>query len=131
MNNITKSNLRQKGRELKLILRHEYLTYFARYLVIKRVSIEANFQRLYAAFLDYVGVPDLRKVMLEVTYYNIQVLLRNDKIVSSSSERSLLKNLGSWLGLLTIAKNKPIRAKVSTHTRTLRTIAAALPPRPS
>ena len=111
INNVTKSNLRQKGRELKLILRAEYLPYFSRYLVIKRVSIEANFQRLYAAFLDYVGVPDLRKVMLETTYYNIQVLLRNDKIVSSSSERSLLKNLGSWLGLLTIAKNKPIRSK--------------------
>jgi len=107
----TKSNLRQKGRELKLILRPEYLPYFSRYLVIKRVSIEANFQRLYAAFLDYVGVTDLRKVLLETTYYNIRVLLKNDKIVSSSSERSLLKNLGSWLGLLTIARNKPIRAK--------------------
>lgn len=111
VNAVTKTNLRQKGRELKLILRSEYLPYFSRYLVIKRVSIEANFQRLYAAFLDYVGVAELRKIMLETTYYNIQVLLRNDKIVSSSSERSLLKNLGSWLGLLTIAKNKPIRAK--------------------
>jgi len=111
INNVTKSNLRQKGRELKSILSVELLPYFSRYLVIKRVSIEANFQRLYAAFLDYVGMPELRRIMLETTYMNIAVLLRNDKIVSSSSERSLLKNLGSWLGLLTIAKNQPIRSK--------------------
>lgn len=29
----------------------------------------------------------------------------------SSEERSLLKNLGSWLGKLTIGKNQPLRAR--------------------
>jgi hypothetical protein len=111
INNVSKANLRSKGRELKSVLKPEYYAYFARYLVIKRVSIEANFQKLYSSFLDAVGLAELKKQMIETTYDNIKVLLASDKVVSSSSERSLLKNLGSWLGLLTIAKNKPIRAK--------------------
>ena len=36
------------------------------------------------------------------------MLLRCDKGVANYSDRTLLKNLGHWLGLLTLAKNKPI-----------------------
>jgi len=35
-------------------------------------------------------------------------MLDSDRIVSSANERSLLKNLGTWLGLLTFAKNRPL-----------------------
>lgn len=38
----------------------------------------------------------------------MQVLLRADKSVANFSDKSLLKNLGHWLGMLTLAKNKPI-----------------------
>lgn len=41
----------------------------------------------------------------------LQVLLRSDLIKSSSEERSLLKNLGSWLGKFTIGRNQALRAK--------------------
>lgn len=34
-----------------------------------------------------------------------------DKVRTSTSERSILKNLGSWLGLQTIARNKPLLNK--------------------
>lgn len=37
-----------------------------------------------------------------------QVLLRSDKGCSNFSDRTLLKNLGHWLGMLMLAKNKPI-----------------------
>ena len=36
------------------------------------------------------------------------MLLRSDKGVANFSDRSLLKNLGHWMGMLTLAKNKPI-----------------------
>ena len=39
------------------------------------------------------------------------MLLRSDLIKSSSEERSLLKNLGSWLGKFTIGRNQALRAK--------------------
>ena len=38
----------------------------------------------------------------------LQVLLSSDKGVANFSDRSLLKNLGHWLGMLTLARNKPI-----------------------
>ena len=41
----------------------------------------------------------------------LQVLLRSNLIKSSSEERSLLKNLGSWLGKFTIGRNQALRAK--------------------
>jgi len=46
-------------------------------------------------------------VLLE-TYTNIGVLINSEKTLTSSSERSLLKNLSAWLGLITLARNKPI-----------------------
>ena len=41
-----------------------------------------------------------------------QVLLQSDKVPANFSDRSLLKNLGHWLGLQTLARNKPILMKV-------------------
>lgn len=41
----------------------------------------------------------------------VQVLLSSELIKVSSEERSLLKNLGSWLGKLTIGKNQALRAR--------------------
>lgn len=40
-----------------------------------------------------------------------QVLLGSELIKSSSEERSLLKNLGSWLGKFTIGRNQVLRAR--------------------
>lgn len=42
---------------------------------------------------------------------NLQVLLLSELIRSSSEERSLLKNLGSWLGKFTIGRNRALRAQ--------------------
>lgn len=43
--------------------------------------------------------------------YYVQVLLGSELIKSSVEERSLLKNLGSWLGKITIGKNQVLRAR--------------------
>ncbi len=34
--------------------------------------------------------------------------MTNDKSIANFSDRSLLKNLGHWLGLITLARNMPI-----------------------
>lgn len=46
----------------------------------------------------------MSKIVLEQTYSNVSILLESPKIATSSSERSLLKNIGSWLGQITLAK---------------------------
>lgn len=43
----------------------------------------------------------------------LQVLLQSDKVPANFSDRSLLKNLGHWLGLMTLAQNKPVLMRVS------------------
>lgn len=104
--------MEQKTNELtELLKKDEHLKYVAYYLVVKRVSVENNFHQLYMTFLDKLKISQLYQYLLQYTYENIKVLLKSEKIVTSMQERSLLKNLGSWLGLLTLAKNKPLLQK--------------------
>ena len=41
----------------------------------------------------------------------IRILLASEHIKHKSGERSLLRNLGSWLGCLTLGKQQPVRQK--------------------
>lgn len=118
------------------------MPWVSQYLVMKRVSIEPNFHSLYSNFLDTLKNPEFVKMVLNETYRNIkvrllknnqflainglwklcglslssQVLLTSDKAAANFSDRSLLKNLGHWLGMITLAKNKPILYTVSSFT---------------
>ncbi|KAJ3141458.1 hypothetical protein HK100_006468 [Physocladia obscura] len=111
INNITFDNLESKVDEMKEILNDSHFRWFSEYLVVKRASIEPNFHQLYIALLESLQFPPLMKKILVQTYANIRVLLNSDKTVTSSSERTLLKNLGTWLGSVSLAKNKPIKHK--------------------
>ena len=101
-------NLDQKAEETRGMLEENYLTWFGNHLVIKRISTQANFHTLYMAFLKKLNSPGLMTAVLSSVFVNVSKLLGSQKITTSTSERSLLKNLGSWLGLQTLAKNKPI-----------------------
>ncbi|KAJ8336619.1 hypothetical protein SKAU_G00378390 [Synaphobranchus kaupii] len=107
-NNLSQSNMTQKVEELKETVKEEFMPWVSQYLVMKRVSIEPNFHSLYSNFLDTLKNPEFVKMVLSETYRNIKVLLTSDKAAANFSDRSLLKNLGHWLGMITLAKNKPI-----------------------
>ncbi|RLW01335.1 hypothetical protein DV515_00008173 [Chloebia gouldiae] len=110
-NNLSQSNMTQKAtqvEELKETVKEEFMPWVSQYLVMKRVSIEPNFHSLYSNFLDTLKNPEFNKMVLNETYRNIKVLLTSDKAAANFSDRSLLKNLGHWLGMITMAKNKPI-----------------------
>ncbi|ESQ36840.1 hypothetical protein EUTSA_v10006521mg [Eutrema salsugineum] len=111
INNISTANIESKGKEFAEILPQEYYPWFAQYMVMKRASIEPNFHDLYLKFLNKVDSKLLFKEILQNTYENCKVLLGSELIKSSSEERSLLKNLGSWLGKLTIGRNYVLRAR--------------------
>lgn len=112
INNLSQVNLTQKTEEFKEIMGKEeqYFGWISQYFVMKRASIEPNFHNLYAMFLDMLKIPELTQLILNETHRNIKVLLRSDKEIANFSDRSLLKNLGHWLGILTLAKSKPILA---------------------
>ncbi|KAJ3214619.1 hypothetical protein HDU67_001427 [Dinochytrium kinnereticum] len=111
INNVSFDNLELKILELKEILRETHFRWFSHYIVVKRSSIEPNFHELYISFLESLQQPALHRNILHETYSNIKILLNSEKTVTSSSERSLLKNLGTWLGGITLAKNRPIKHK--------------------
>ncbi|KAE9600761.1 putative CCR4-Not complex component, Not1, CCR4-NOT transcription complex subunit 1, HEAT [Lupinus albus] len=111
INNISVANIDTKAKEFTEILKEQYYPWFAQYMVMKRASIEPNFHDLYLKFLDKVNSKALNKEIVQTTYENCKVLLGSELIKSSSEERSLLKNLGSWLGKLTIGRNQVLRAR--------------------
>ncbi|KAJ3349536.1 hypothetical protein HDU83_000454 [Entophlyctis luteolus] len=112
INNITFDNLDGKVEEMREALEGgSHFRWFSQYLVVKRASIEPNFHELYIALLDHLKFASLMNYILHETYANINILLNSDKTVTSSSERTLLKSLGSWLGAITLAKNIPIKHK--------------------
>lgn len=74
------------------------------------MSTEQQFHDLYLKFLDKVNSQQLYKEIVQASYENCKVLLGSALIKSDSEERSLLKNLGSWLGKVTIGRNRVLRA---------------------
>ncbi|KAM0747379.1 Not1-domain-containing protein [Meredithblackwellia eburnea MCA 4105] len=109
VNNLALNNLEAKVSEMSERIDVSHFAWFAHYLVAQRVSIEPNNHALYHKFLDSLQMPLLMKKVLFETFVKLSTLLNSDKTVQSSTERTLLKNLGSWLGGLTVAKNKPIK----------------------
>lgn len=110
VNNLSFINLKQKTEEFKELFGDDetYYGWIAQYFSTKRAAIESNFQTLYANFLYELKNPKLIEAMTRETFRNIKHLLRSDKKSDNINERSVLKNLGQWLGLLTLARNKPI-----------------------
>lgn len=110
VNNLSLMNLKQKTEEFKELFGDDdsYYGWTARYFSTKRAAMEQNFQPLYANFLYELKNPKLIEAMTRETYKNIKHLLCLDKKADNINERTVLKNLGQWLGLLTLARNKPI-----------------------
>lgn len=109
VNNIAKINVAQKTSELKTILSNgDYYGWFANYLVVKRISTQPNLHGVYISIVDHLDSSALMKAVINSVYHNVTKLLLSNKITTSSSERSLLRNLGIWLGQITLARNKPV-----------------------
>lgn len=111
VNNLAPSNVEKKAIELKEMLDPKYFGWLGHFLVVKRISTQANFHSLYLLFLDSLGEygKGLVEAILSSVYHSIGKLLRSPKITTSSSERSYLKNLGIWLGQITLSRNRPIK----------------------
>lgn len=103
VNNLSDTNLDAKITEMKALFQKEYTPWLSAYLVSKRITIEPNYHSLYLQFLHALPHQDvLARFLLHETYSAIRVLLQSPKTVTSSEERTLLKNLGMWLGSITL-----------------------------
>ncbi|KPA78215.1 hypothetical protein ABB37_06376 [Leptomonas pyrrhocoris] len=101
-------NLDNNATELSQLLRPEYYEYFADYLVVKRAALEPNYHSMYIDLITKLHSKDLYRALRDATIAAVRRLLTSEKIGTDSSERILLRNLGSWLGSITLEKNIPI-----------------------
>merc|ERR1711871_985612 len=109
VNNIAKNNVNVKAQELKSILLPDYFIWFANYLVVKRLSTQVQLHSLFIVVLDeFTEDKELSKAIQNSVFYNVTKLLQSSKIPTSSSERSVLRNLGTWLGQVTLGRNQAL-----------------------
>lgn len=111
LNNVSEQNIEEKLRDLTDVLRDQHHQWFASYLVEERAKLQPNFQQLYLDLLDRINDKVLWAEVLRETYVSVSKLLNSEATLNNSTDRGHLKNLGLWLGSLTIAKDKPIKHK--------------------
>ncbi|CAH2353506.1 general negative regulator of transcription subunit 1 [[Candida] railenensis] len=107
VNNMTEDNLHSKIPEIKSLLSENYYLWFSNYIVSDRAKSEPNNHGLYADLVDGLEDPNFNEYILNVSLKEVDHLIRYFK--DSTSERNSLKNLGSWLGKITLAKDRPLR----------------------
>ncbi|KRX58418.1 CCR4-NOT transcription complex subunit 1 [Trichinella sp. T9] len=110
-NNLSQANLSSKVTEMHELLDRSFFPWLAQYLVVRRISTEANFHHLYCSFVTAFKRQVFSEATLQETFRNIKILLRTDKMLANFTDRMLLKNLGHWLGMITIGQEQPILSK--------------------
>lgn len=111
-NSLSKANLNEKSSELKkIILNNEnVLRWFSKFFILHRIVNEMNYHYIYRDLIEQFQSKELHNLLINDTISIIKKLLTSETILESS-EKNFLKHLGNWLGLMTLARNKPILAK--------------------
>jgi len=110
VNNLAPNNFDAKVKEMREQFVDDFSRWFANYLVDQRVSTEPNNHPLYLRFLDALDRQLLFKLVLQETFLKASSLLNSDRSISGS-DRNALKNIGAWLGSITLARDQPIKHK--------------------
>ncbi|EXJ87677.1 hypothetical protein A1O1_04601 [Capronia coronata CBS 617.96] len=109
INNLSKDNMASKLADLKESFSPEHYQWFASYLVEQRARLEPNNQEMYYQFANMLNDNLLMSEITRETYVSIVKLMSSESTINSATERGHLKNLGGWLGSLTLAQDKPIK----------------------
>jgi CCR4-NOT transcription complex subunit 1 len=109
LNNISERNLDEKFQDIEEAITEQFHPWFAKLLTEDRAKSQPNFHGLY---LKMLGLFDNRWLWEEVIRETVVIVVRMlnaDSTAGSSQERHNLKNLATWLGSLTLARDKPIK----------------------
>lgn len=111
-NSMSKNNIAEKSNDLKIILSNDnYVKWFSNFFIVNRVSAENNNHIIYNDLIAFIDSKELNNLLIKDTIIFIKKLLNSENIAKETKEKNILKNLGNWLGILTLAKNRPILAK--------------------
>lgn len=109
LNNLTETTLQSMFRDLRDMLEEKHQQWFASHLVEERAKMQANYHEVYLQLVKQFEDKSLWAEVLRETYISVQKMLNSEVTMQNSTERAHLKNLAGWLGLLTLARDKPIR----------------------
>lgn len=108
INNVSISNLESKLCEMRDFLEVRHFDWLSSYLVTQRISTQPNYHTVYLIMIEKLGFDELEMHVKRKALQNVRRLLTSRTITTNSQERTLLKNLGSWLGMFTLARNRPL-----------------------
>lgn len=109
LNNITETTIQSMCSELRDMLERRHQQWFASHLVEERAKMQPNYHHVYLELIKLFQDTSLWGEILRETYISVARMLNSDATMQNSTERSHLKNLGGWLGLLTLARDRPIK----------------------
>lgn len=114
LNNLSIANMDDKVVEMRQMLENEATqTWFSKVLVFKRAAQEQPIiQNNYLAFLSKIAKKSLYNLVIKETFNCMNKVISDERIATQNeSDKKTLKNIGRWLGQLTLARNKPIVMK--------------------
>ena len=119
LNNCSNTNIDEKSVEIRnMLVDDKSIRWFAKYIVYQRAPLESNFHSMYINLVTRIGRKEIFTFMIKDTYTILNKVLESDKVFGTpeksyiqGNDKNSLKNMGSWLGQLTIARNKPIVMK--------------------
>ncbi|KAI9223809.1 CCR4-Not complex component, Not1-domain-containing protein [Blastocladiella britannica] len=111
LNNLSVATLDVKVKDAAALVTTDRMRWFAQYLVRRRAAVEPNYQPLYLSLIKAWNNRELERTVLYETYVLTESVINADKTTEDANERTKLKNIGAWLGGLTLARDRPIKHK--------------------
>ncbi|KAK0628986.1 CCR4-Not complex component, Not1-domain-containing protein [Bombardia bombarda] len=111
LNNLTDTTLNSMFRELREMLDAKHQQWFASHLVEERAKMQPNYHQVYFELVKQFEDRTLWSEVMRETYISVSRMLSSKITLTNPTERAHLRNLGGWLGLLTLARDKPIKHK--------------------
>lgn len=109
LNNIDQSSLRSRFDAIRESVERRHQQWFAVHLVQERAKMQPNLHQMYLELVKLFEDNALWAEIQRATLICLHQILNSESTMHSSTERAHLKNLGGWLGMLTLARDKPIR----------------------
>lgn len=112
-NSLSVDNIPEKVDQLQRHVKPEDYQWLCYYTVSRRASREANFHHQFITFFSQCrDKKTLFHRLINMTFECLRLMMKAvDEAVHSSSHRTALKSLGTWLGLITVGRDYPLKSK--------------------